>query len=112
MLDVISVDKEVAGGAPAVGAPVAAGLGAAREGGGISPAAAPTTPGAQGEVRRTPSGPSSVEAERERLQRARETTTAATDLQIGVTTGRLRSGTDGHPARKAILVGSWKPKRR
>ena len=78
MLDVISVDKEVAGGAPAVGAPVAAGLGAAREGGGISPAAAPTTPGAQGEVRRTPSGPSSVEAERERLQRARETTTAAT----------------------------------
>ena len=78
MLDVISVDKEVAGGAPPVGAPVAAGLGAAREGGGISPATAPTTPGAQGEVRRTPSGPSAVEAERERLQRAREMTTAAT----------------------------------
>lgn len=83
ILDVISVDKEgIAGAAaaPAVGAPVGAGAGlgagaaasgvGARGGGeGVFPAAAPTTPGAEGEARRTPSGPSAVEAERERRER-------------------------------------------
>ncbi|MCX6521935.1 MAG: tetratricopeptide repeat protein [Actinobacteria bacterium] len=34
---------------------------------------------------------------------ALETTTAATDLQIGVTTGRLRSGTYGHPMRRTFV---------
>ena len=94
IVDVVSVEKEGMAGtarAPAAGAPVgtgaglgagagaaASGVGGAGGGGGArgvpvssqaSAAAAPTTPGAVGEVHRTPEGPSAVEAERERLAR-------------------------------------------
>lgn len=89
-LDVVSVDKEGMAGAaaaPAAGAPVGTaggGLGASTAAGGVGAgaggvgaAAAPTTPGAVGEVRRTPSGPSAVEAERESAQRTTATTGGA-----------------------------------